>query len=113
MLSRHSIASIFVAMTFIAMTLAWGSIPALAVGAGQVCGGIAGTPCDTGLWCDPDPGNCRGADITGKCVTVPDACTRAFTPVCGCDNQTYGNDCQRQAARIGKQADGECKPTYK
>ncbi|MBI1867065.1 MAG: Kazal domain-containing protein [Methylocystis sp.] len=86
---------------------------ALAAGVGATCGGIAGLQCDGKLWCDPDPGQCGGADIAGKCVNVPEVCTEIYKPVCGCDNKTYGNDCERQRAKVAKKSEGKCKEDYK
>jgi hypothetical protein len=99
-----------------AMTLALGlaliaPTGAAAVGEGQMCGGIAGIRCDKGLWCDLEAGKCGGADIAGKCVKKigrRDGCTREFVPVCGCNKRTYGNDCERQRARVQKDHDGPC-----
>jgi len=84
--------------------------PSGAVPKGAMCGGIAGLPCDGGLWCDPQPGLCHGADIAGKCVEVPQFCYELYQPVCGCDDKTYSNDCKRQAARAAKKSDGACQP---
>ncbi|WOJ90280.1 Kazal-type serine protease inhibitor family protein [Methylocapsa polymorpha] len=82
---------------------------ALGVGEGGVCGGIAGIACDGKLWCDPEPGHCGGADIAGKCIAVPEICNKIFKPVCGCDDKTYSNDCERQAAKVAKKSEGACK----
>src|SRR5262245_30031505 len=43
---------------------------------GQTCGTIRGIVCEDGLWCDPRPGACRGADLDGTCIKVPEVCTQ-------------------------------------
>jgi hypothetical protein len=63
--------------------------------------------CAGGEFCEFKAGTCgeRGA---GHCIVKPEVCTEEFNPVCGCDNKTYGNDCQRQAAGVSLKAKGEC-----
>ena len=75
----------------------------------QVCGGIADPPCHPGTFCQRPVSRCGGADIRGTCVRVPQFCNKIFRPVCGCDNKTYGNDCDRQAAKVSKKHDGACR----
>jgi hypothetical protein len=76
---------------------------------GSDCGGIAGVQCGRGQFCDfaPDAA-CGAADQFGTCQEIPNACTRQFDPVCGCDDKTYGNECEANAAGISVATRGEC-----
>jgi Kazal-type serine protease inhibitor domain len=93
----------------IALSLALLPPAASAVGVGETCGGLAGIACDAGLWCEMPAGSCNATDMQGTCVRVPQFCTREYRPVCGCDQRTYGNDCERRATRVAKNHDGPCR----
>lgn len=93
----------------VAATLALAPGDAVSAGVGATCGGFVGKRCDKGLWCDPRPGFCKGADIQGHCKRTPQVCFRIWRPVCGCDGKTYGNDCERVAKQVAKHHDGRCK----
>ena len=80
-----------------------------AVGLGKQCGGFPGIQCDPGLFCQKKPGTCSIIDMSGICTKVPQRCRRHYRPVCGCDNKTYGNDCERQAAMVSKNYNGKCR----
>jgi hypothetical protein len=67
-------------------------------GAGTVCGGFAGLTCDPEYFCDWTPNSCGSADQTGECRLRPDFCPDIFDPVCGCNNMTYSNECDANAA---------------
>ena len=75
----------------------------------QACGGLLGLACDAGEYCHYElDAICGAADQTGVCLPTPEACIEVFMPVCGCDDQTYGNACVAHSAGVSVAAEGEC-----
>lgn len=79
-------------------------------GVGKACGGLQGLSCADGLFCRFEvDAMCGAADQTGTCQTTPDACAEIYAPVCGCDDKTYGNECEAHSAGISVASNGECQ----
>lgn len=77
-----------------------------------VCGGFAGFQCGEGFYCDyEDDAQCGFADQTGVCREIPNDCTEALQPVCGCNGETFDNSCQAAQAGVSVKAEGTCGQT--
>lgn len=80
-------------------------------GVGGMCGGMMGTGCaDSGAYCRYEASaQCGAADQSGICTPRPQACTRDYRPVCGCDGRSYGNACTAAAAGVSVVRNGACE----
>ncbi|MEM7135881.1 MAG: Kazal-type serine protease inhibitor domain-containing protein [Myxococcota bacterium] len=82
--------------------------PAAAGEAGDACGASKG--CATGLYCSYTlAATCGDKGKAGKCRPRPQACTRDYKPVCGCDGNTYSNGCSASAAGVSVRKKGGCQ----
>jgi hypothetical protein len=78
-------------------------------GGAATCSTAPVVPCSNGESCDLDtPNRCGAGSEPGHCIVLPASCIALVAPVCGCDGQTYGNDCERQRALSQLSHTGPC-----
>lgn len=63
--------------------------------------------CGAGRFCAYDRiANC--GESSGACQVYPDVCSPDFDEVCGCDGNTYANECTAQARGVSVASDSAC-----
>lgn len=74
----------------------------------RACGGPTLIGCPPEQFCELPRRACATPSPAGECRARPGTCGGELDPVCGCDDQTYINDCSRIRAGVGQRYVGAC-----
>jgi len=83
----------------------------ITVGQGGACDAAQNLVCASGLFCEMSAKACSMRGSSGTCQISPQQCVAISSPVCGCDGNTYQNDCIRRAKGQSLTHPGACGPT--
>ena len=79
-------------------------------GIGELCGSRGLDLCPANTFCDyPLRAMCGATDMPGTCQPIGSGvCPDNYDPICGCDGQTYGNQCLARAEGVSVRQAGAC-----
>ncbi|MBW2522953.1 MAG: hypothetical protein JRI23_02195 [Deltaproteobacteria bacterium] len=75
------------------------------------CGGEGEIPCADSEFCEYIVGDCGADGRSGICQPRPVGCDDDCPRVCGCDGETYCNECEANSAGVDVSTDGSCSST--
>jgi len=70
----------------------------------------ANDDCSAEEFCWLPNGECTPQESIGVCSIIPSSCSADYDPVCGCDYQTYSNECIAHMAGVSIVHYGDCVP---